>query len=127
MHRPKLMVHVNMKTERSNRRPLGYGVGSLAILVASLGAAAIVYSLSLIPFYTYSILVWILGPWGLYTIVYAFVTGRDFTYYVTWGTIIFLVGLASALYAVISPLVMLGILLIILAIIGVGTYWRGRR
>jgi hypothetical protein len=121
------MVDVNMKTERSNRRPLGYGVGSLAILVASLGAAAIVYSLSLIPFYTYSILVWIFGPWGLYTIVYAFVTGRDFTYYVTWGTIIFLVGLASALYTVISPLVMLGILLIILAIIGVGTYWRGRR
>jgi hypothetical protein len=116
-----------MKTQIPKRRPLGYGVGSLAILIASVGVAVIVYSLSVIPFYTYSIPVWIFGPWGLYTIVYAFVTGRDFTYYLTWGTVIFCIALASALYATISPYVILGILLIVLAIIGVGTYWRGRR
>jgi hypothetical protein len=122
-----LSVKINMETKRSSRRPLGYGVGSLALLVASIGAAVVIYSLYPAYYNVYNILAWILGPWGLYTIVYAFATGRDFTYYLTWGTIVFAVALVSALYAMINPFVIFGILLIILAIIGVATYWRGRR
>jgi hypothetical protein len=120
-------VTVNMETKSSSRRPLGYGVGSLAILVASVGVAVVVYSLSLISFNILNVLAWILGPWGAYTIVYAFATGRDFAYYLTWGTIMFAIALISGLYTVINSLVILGILLIMLAIIGVVTYWRGRR
>jgi hypothetical protein len=118
-----------MKTETPKRRFLWYGVGFLAVLVGSIGVAVILYSLSLIPFYAYSILFWIFGPWGFYTIVYAFVTRRDLTYYLTWGTVMFCIGLASALYTVESraPVVIFGILLIVLVIIGVLTYWRGRR
>jgi hypothetical protein len=127
MYSPKIRSVGCMKAGSSGRRPLGYGVGSLAILVASIGVAVVVYSTSLIPFNLPNILAWVFGPWGAYTIVYAFATSRDFTYYLTWGTIMFVIALASALYAVISPLVMAGILLIILAIIGVATYWRGRR
>lgn len=102
-------------------------MGSLAILIASIGVAVVVYSLGLLVFNLYEIPAWIFGPWGLYTVIYAFVTGRDFTYYLTWGTIILAFGLVSALYYVVNPFVILGILLIVLAIIGVGTYWRGRR
>jgi hypothetical protein len=120
-------MKVNMETKGSSRRPLGYGVGSLAILVASIGVAAVVYSLNLISFNFLNIPAWIFGPWGLYTIIYAFVTGRDFTYYLAWGTIIFAVALVSALYSVINPWVIFGVLLIVLAVIGVATYWRGRR
>ena len=116
-----------MQTKSSSRRPLGYGVGSLAILIVSIGVAVVVYSLGLLVFNLYEIPAWVFGPWGLYTVVYAFVTGRDFTYYLTWGTIILAFGLVSALYYVVNPFVILGILLIVLAIIGVGTYWRGRR
>lgn len=115
-----------METKSSSRRPLGYGVGSLAILVASIGVAVVLFSLYPAYFTFYYFVALILGPWGLYTIVYAFATGRDFTYYLTWGTIIFAVALVSGLYAVINPLVIVGILLITLVIIGVATYWRGR-
>jgi hypothetical protein len=102
-------------------------VGSLAILVASIGFAIVLFSVYP-PFNSYYFVAMILGPWGLYTIVYAFATGRDFTYYLTWGTIIFAVALISGLYAVPPvPLVIVGILLITLVIIGVATYWRGRR
>lgn len=115
-----------MQTKSSSRRPLGYAVGSFAILVASIGVAVVLFSLYP-PFNLYYFVALILGPWGLYTIVYAFATGRDFTYYLTWGTIIFAVALALGLYTVIPPLVIVGILLITLVIIGVATYWRGRR
>ena len=115
-----------METKSSSRRPLGYAVGSLAILVASIGVAVVLFSLYP-PFNSYYFVAMILGPWGLYTIIYAFATGRDFTYYLTWGTIIFAVALISGLYAVINPLVIIGILLMTLVIIGVATYWRGRR
>ena len=122
-----MSVKINMETKSSSRRPLGYGVGSLAILVASVGVAVVIYSLSIIPFYLYEVPFWVLGPLGLYTIIYAFVKGRDLTYYLTWGTIMFAVALVSALYTVTSGWVIFGILLIILVIIGVVTYWRGRR
>ena len=123
-----MSVKINMETKRSSRRPLGYGVGSLAILVASIGVAAVVYSLYPSSFNLVNIPAWILGPWGLYTIIYALVTRRDFTYYLTWGTIISAVAFVSALYTTqISSWIIFGILLIILAIIGVATYWRGRQ
>lgn len=34
------------------------------------------------------------------------------------------IGLASALYEVVSPLIILGLLLIVLAVIGLIAYWR---
>ncbi len=36
------------------------------------------------------------------------------------------IGLASALYEVVNPLTILGLLLIVLAIIGLIAYWRRR-
>lgn len=127
MYKSKSRVKVKMKTEGSGRRSLGYGVGSLAVLVVSIGVAAVTYSVSLIPFNLLNIPAWILGPFGLYTIIYAFVTGRDLTYYLAWGTIMFAIGLASALYTMLNPFIVFGILLIILAVIGLAAYWRGKK
>jgi len=115
-----------MKIEITKRRYLWYGVGSLAVLVGSIGVAAIVYALGILTFHAYDILFWVFGPWGVYTIAYAFVTRRDLPYYLTWGTVMFFIALASALYTFINPVVIFGILLIVLVIIGVMTYWRGR-
>jgi hypothetical protein len=127
MYKSKSRVKVKMKTEGSGRRSLGYGVGSLAVLVVSIGVAAVTYSVSLISFNLLNIPAWILGPFGLYTIIYAFVTGRDLTYYLAWGTIMFAIGLASALYTMLNPFIVFGILLIILAVIGLAAYWRGKK
>lgn len=127
MYKSKLRVKIKMKTEGSGRRSLGYGVGSLAVLVVSIGVAAVVYSAFLIPFNLLNIPAWIFGPFGLYTIVYAFATGRDSTYYLAWGTIMFAIGLVSALYATVNPIIVFGILLIILAVIGLVAYWRGKK
>jgi hypothetical protein len=116
-----------MKTEGSARRSLGYGMGSLAVLVASIGVAAIVYSVSLIPFNILNIPAWIFGPFGLYTIIYAFAAGKDSTYYLTWGTIMFAIAMVSALYNMVNSYIIFGILLIILVVIGLVAYWRGRK
>ncbi len=116
-----------MKTEGSSHRLLSYGVGSLVVLAVSIGVAAIVYSIPFISFNLLNLPAWIFGPFGLYTIIYAFATGKDATYHLVWGTILFAVALGSALYTVINPIVVFGILIIVLAIIGLLAYWRGRR
>ncbi len=122
-----MRVKIKMKTEGSGRRSLGYGAGSLAVLVVSIGVAAVVYSTSLIAFNTLNIPAWIFGPFGLYTIIYAFATGRDSTYYLAWGTVMFAIAMVSALYTMVNPIIIFGILLIILVVIGLAAYWRGRK
>jgi hypothetical protein len=116
-----------MKTESSSHRLLGYGVGSLVVLAVSVGVAAIVYSIPLIPFNLLNFPAWIFGPFGIYTIIYAFASSKDATYHLVWGTISFAVALVSALYTVINPIVIFGILIIVVAIIGLLAYWRGKR
>ncbi len=114
-----------MKTEQG-RRSLGYGVGSLAVLVVSVGIAAVVYSVPLIDFVPLNVPAWIFGPFGVYTIIYSFAARKDSTYYLVWGTIIFAVGLVSALYTVISPIIVFGILIIIIAVMGLIAYRRSK-
>jgi hypothetical protein len=120
-------VKRSMKTESSSHRLLSYGVGSLVVLAVSIGVAAIVYSTPLIPFNLLNIPAWICGPFGIYTIIYAFAASKDATYNLAWGTILFAIALVSALYTVINAIVVFGILIIVLAIIGLLAYWRGRR
>jgi len=116
-----------MKTEQSvSRRPLDYGVGALVTLVISVGVAVVAYSASIITFNLFNIPAWIFGPFGAYTIIYSFVADKDPAYYLVWGTIMFAVAIVSALYNVISPFIVFGILIIIIAIIGLVTYRRGR-
>ena len=113
-----------MKTESKG---LDYNVGAVAVIVISLGVAAIVYGLQLIPFDLINIFAWILGPWGLFTVVYSFTSNKDTTYYLVWGTIMVAISVIAASYSVMPIFIVLGILVIVLAVIGVLAYWRSRK
>jgi hypothetical protein len=116
-----------MKTDQNvSHRPLDYGVGALVVLVVSIGVAAIVYSL-IIPFNLLNIPAWIFGPLGIYTLAYSFVAGKDSTYYLVWGSVMFAVALVSAFYTAVNPFVILGILAIVIAIIGIVAYQRSKK
>jgi len=117
-----------MKTGQSvPSKSSGYGVGALIVLVVSVGVAAVVYGLNVIFFDLFNILAWIFGPLGVYTLAYSFVAGKDSTYYLVWGSVMFAVAVISALYNVISPFVILGILAIVIAIIGIVAYQRSKK
>jgi hypothetical protein len=113
-----------MKTERKR---FSYGVGALAVIVISIGVAAIVYSLGILAFNAYNLVAWFIGPWGVYTVVYSFAVSGETTYYLVWGTVMVAFGIIAGTYNVIHPLLVLGVLLIALAVIGVAAYLKGRK
>jgi len=113
-------------SQNTSSKTLAYGVGALIVLVVSVGVAAIVYSL-LLPFNLFSFPAWIFGPLGIYTLAYSFIARKDSTYYLVWGSVMFAIALVSALYAVVSPFVILGILAIVIAIIGIVAYQRSKK
>ena len=116
-----------MKADQTaSRKPLDYGVGALVVLVMSVGAAAIVYSLVL-PLNLLNIPAWIFGPLGIYTLAYSVISGKDSTYYLVWGTATVAIAIIFGFYNVISPFVILGILAIVIAIIGIVAYQRSRK
>ena len=114
-----------MKNEQgASHRSLEYGVGALVVLVISVGLAAVVYSVPIIAFDLFNVPAWIFGPFGVYTFIYSLVAGKESTYYLVWGTIMFAVALISV--NMINPFIIVGILAIVLAVIGLFTYWRSR-
>lgn len=117
-----------MKLEHNTRyRSLDYGTTALAILVLSVGLAAVVYGMSIIPFDLLNFPAWIFGPLGVYTIFYSFVAGKDPIYYLVWGAVMSAVAITSAFYKVTSVFVVFGVLMIVIAIIGMFVYWRSKR
>ncbi|MEM3612370.1 MAG: hypothetical protein QXX92_01830 [Candidatus Bathyarchaeia archaeon] len=115
-----------MESERK-ASSFSYGAGALAVLVASLGFAAIAYSVKIIPYFDYlNLPAWIFGPLGVYTLFYSFFSRKDPIYYLVWGIIMTCVGVVSATYAVVPPPLVLGILLIIMAVIGIAAYKRSK-
>ena len=111
----------------TERKSLGYGAGALAVIVVSLGVAAIVYSTNWFGLNLYNLPAWIFGPLGVYTIAYSLVSSKDSTYYLVWGTIMIAVGVVSAFYEKMSIFLVVGALLIVLAIIGIIAYWRSKK
>ncbi|MEM2080838.1 MAG: hypothetical protein QXP44_01030 [Candidatus Bathyarchaeia archaeon] len=112
---------------KPERKVLDYGVGALVVLVASLGLAAVVYGLPLLEFNWLNLPAWIFGPVGAYTLAYAVIAGKDATYYLVWGSIMFAVALISALYAAVNPFVIIGVLAVIISIIGILAYQRSKK
>jgi hypothetical protein len=112
---------------KTQRRALDYNVGATAVVLISIAVAAILYALPLIPFNFYSLFAWIFGPWGVFTIVYSFVAGKDSTYYLVWGTVMVAIGVIAASYDLMPIIIVLAILIIVLAAIGVIAYWRSRK
>ena len=116
-----------MKTGQKAPKASAYGAGALVVLFASLGAAAIAYSLPLLTFDLFNLPAWLFGPLGIYTLGYSLVGGKDSTYYLVWGSIMFAIALISALYTAVSPFVILGILAIVISIIGIVAYQRSKK
>ena len=108
-------------------KSLSYGVGALIVLVVSAGVAAVVYGLALLAFELFSIFAWFFGPLGVYTLAYAAIAQKEATYYVVWGSIMFTIAVVSAFYAVVNPLVILGVLAIVIAVIGIVSYQRSKK
>lgn len=96
-----------MLKSKRNTPSLGYGAGALAALVASLGFAAIVYSVNIIPFEYLHLPAWIFCPLGIYTLFYTIFSHKDPIYYLVWGLCMTCVGVVSASYTVIPPLLAL--------------------
>ena len=113
-----------MKTET---KMFSYSIGASAVVAISIGLAAIIYGLNMLSFNLYILPAWILGPLGVYTAVYSLAAGRESTYYLVWGVVLLAVAFLSAFYNVTYVLPVLGVLVIVLAVIGVFTYMRSRK
>lgn len=107
-------------------RSLTYNTGMLATLLISVGIAAIAYGGGFIPFVPLNLPAWILGPLGVYTILFAFSSGEVF-FYLGWGSVMLTLATALILYNVVNTFVVLGILLIALALIGLFAYKKQTR
>lgn len=118
-----------MLAERNpSSRSLDYGVGALVVLVVSVGFAAIVYSANIgLVFNLFNVPAWIFGPFGVYTIIYSFAARKDMIYYLVWGTVMFAIAFVSAFYGIIEPLIVFGVLLVVIAIIGLVAYTRSKK
>jgi hypothetical protein len=112
--------------ETAPRKPLNYGVGALVVLLISAGVATIAYGLGF-PFDWLNIPAWLLGPLGLYTFVYALASGKDSIYYFVWGAIIVAISVVLGFYNVVTPLIIIGILAIVIAVIGIVAYQRSKK
>lgn len=112
---------------KSDRKVFDYGVGALAVLIASLGCAAVVYGLPLLAFNLLNLPAWIFGPVGVYTLTYAVIANKDSTYYLVWGSIMFAIALISAFYTAVNPIVIIGVLAVVIAIMGILAYQRSKK
>jgi len=124
--------------QKTSHRTFEYGVGALVILGISIGLAIVIYAGGIQPFNFSDIPSWLLGPLGfctfifgplgVYTIIYSIIAGKESTYYLVWGTIILAVAIISGFYGTaVSPFIVIGALIIILAVIGLIAYMRGRK
>ncbi|MGQ9625105.1 MAG: hypothetical protein ACUVT9_07025 [Candidatus Bathycorpusculaceae bacterium] len=110
----------------TQRKVFDYNVGALVILVISVGLAVAVYGAKIIPLDILNIPAWLLGPLGVYTVIFSFTASKEATYHLVWGIIMFAIATASAFYNMLNTFVVLGILLIVIAVIGIVAYWRSK-
>lgn len=101
-----------------------YGAGVLIDLMVSLGIATIVYANNILPFSLLHLIAWILLPLGIFTCVYAFFARGHVFYYLVWGVILVFGGLMAVTAPFLVPMTLIGVLLIVLAVIGIIAYWR---
>jgi len=106
------------------RRLRNYGAGILVVLLISLGVATIIYANNILPFSPLIIIAWILLPLGVFTCLFAVFAGNDRFYYLIYGVLMVIAGLLVVTSSLILPMTLLGLLLIVLAIIGLAAYWR---
>ncbi len=108
-------------------RKFEYAVGALAVIVSSIGVAFTVYSVGVLAFDMVDIVFWVLGPLGVYTVLYALWFKRDRLFYLYWGLVMVALALSSVTYPLVHPLTIVGILLVVLVLIGFSAYWGRMR
>ena len=101
-----------------------YGIGTLITITISIGAAIIAYSSGLIPYDLYNLPAWILGPLGVYTLIYSF-TRRNDVYNLAWGMVFLAVTLISVMYKLVNVIMIVGVLLVALGILSLIAYIKG--
>jgi hypothetical protein len=115
------------ETKTIPRKSFDYGAGALAVLVISIGVAAIIYGLALLRLDLLNIPAWIFGPLGIYTLAYSSIAGKDSTYYGVWGVVMVAVAIIFGFYNAVNPVVILGVLAILISVIGIIAYQRSRK
>jgi hypothetical protein len=115
------------ETKTMSRKPFDYGAGAIIVLVISVGIAAVVYGLALLSLDLLNIPAWFFGPLGVYTLAYSSIAGKNSTYFAVWGTIMVAIAVIFGFYNIVNPIVILGILAILIAIIGIIAYQRNRK
>lgn len=101
-----------------------YTIGAAITVVLSLGFATILYGTGFLPFDFLALLAWALGPLGLLTIITAFTGAQETAFYLSWGSILIAIALASLLYPLINVIVIFGGLLVALAVISLLAHLR---
>lgn len=99
---------------------------ALSVLVIFLGIAAVLYGMNVLPFDIFNLPAWVFCPLGVYSLIYALTLKRGSLYYAVWGLVMLAIGVVSASYSLLNPIVVLGILLIIIAVICMFAYWRSK-
>ena len=108
------------------RRLRNYGAGALVVLFIFLGVAMVVYTLNMFPFSWVHLLTWIFAPLGVFTCLFTVFAGRDLFYFLVYGIIMVLIGLLPVASPFVAPMVLIGVVIIVLAVIGIIAYWRKR-
>jgi hypothetical protein len=103
-------------------RVFKYNVGAVIVLTLSVGIAAVVFGGGFLLFSPFTLIAWLSGPFGVYTLIYAVVSKEANRYF--WSLIYLAIAAASLFHSVVSPIVVLGMLLIAFAIIGSLAYLK---
>jgi hypothetical protein len=111
---------------KAETKVFDYNVGALVILAISTGLAVVVYGANIILLNIFNIPAWLFGPLGVYTIIFSVTASKETTYHLVWGIVMFTVAIASAFYNMLSIFIVLGILLIVIAVIGIVAYLRNK-
>lgn len=106
---------------------VSYGVGGLVVLASSIGLALIIYGGGILKLDVLNIPSWIFGPFGAYTLIYGVISRKESFYYLLWGMVMLAIALASVLYAMVNPMIIIGIFLIAIAILGLISRARAKR
>jgi hypothetical protein len=103
-------------------RVFNYNVGAVITLTLSLGITAIAFGGGFLLFNLFTLIAWLSGPFGAYTLIYAIVSKEANRFF--WSLIYMAIAAASLLHDAVNPFVVFGVLLIAFAIIGSLAYLK---
>ena len=107
-------------------RYFNYDIGALIIETISLGFAIIAYGGGLVPYDLFNLPAWILGPLGMYSLIYVLTNKKTF-YHFAWTMILLTAAVVSALYRLVNVAVVIGIFLVAIGAVAAMVYFRNSK